>query len=144
MLILLINVLSTWFMVGLIWIVQIVHYPLFASVGEGQFLSYQKAHVTRITYIVGPVIGIETITTLLLVMYPPAYSSSLFCWIGLALIMIILASTALLQVPSHDRLLLGYDKDIHGELVRSNWIRTIAWSARGVVTAMLLFQNMTS
>ena len=36
-LILLTQVFATLFMVGLIWFVQIVHYPLYAKVGREQF-----------------------------------------------------------------------------------------------------------
>ena len=28
---------ATWFMVGLVWVIQTVHYPLFAFVGESGF-----------------------------------------------------------------------------------------------------------
>ncbi len=43
---------STWFMVGLIWLIQIVHYPLFARVGVEQFVPYEREHSRLITYIV--------------------------------------------------------------------------------------------
>ena len=52
--ILLANVVSTLFLVGLIWMVQVVHYPLFDDVGEPNYVSYQQRHQTSITYIVGP------------------------------------------------------------------------------------------
>ena len=34
---LIIHAAATWFMVGLIWFVQIVHYPMFANVGRDSF-----------------------------------------------------------------------------------------------------------
>ena len=31
---------ATWFMAGLHWFVQVVHYPLFADVGTERFIAY--------------------------------------------------------------------------------------------------------
>jgi hypothetical protein len=41
-------------------------------------------------------------------------------------------STAVLQVPQHEKLAKGFDLEAHGRLVRSNWLRTTVWSARSV------------
>ena len=43
-LLLLLNALSTWYMVGLIWMVQIVHYKMFDRVGEDVFARYATDH----------------------------------------------------------------------------------------------------
>jgi hypothetical protein len=51
---------------------------------------------------------------------------------------VIWASTALWQVPAHRRLEHGFDPRVHGRLVSTNWVRTAAWSARGVVALALL------
>ena len=42
---LLVNVVMTCFMTGLIWFVQIVHYPLFNRVAKSSFNDYHKMHV---------------------------------------------------------------------------------------------------
>lgn len=39
---------STMAMVGLIWTVQVVHYPLFESVGAEAYPNYQSRHIDRI------------------------------------------------------------------------------------------------
>jgi hypothetical protein len=41
-------------------------------------------------------------------------------------------STALVQIPLHNQLALGFDLSVHRKLVATNWWRTIAWSLRGV------------
>jgi hypothetical protein len=53
---------ATWFMAGLGWIVQRVHYPLFEAVGSGRFVEYHRLHSARITPIVLPAMSIELIT----------------------------------------------------------------------------------
>ena len=50
----LVHAAATWFLVGLIWIIQVVHYPLFARVGEDGFVAYEAAHTRLISLVVGP------------------------------------------------------------------------------------------
>ncbi len=74
-LILLAQVFSTLFMVGLIWFVQIVHYPLYANVGREQFPEYEALHNRRTNWVVGPAMLIEMVTAAMLLKYSPHASS---------------------------------------------------------------------
>lgn len=136
--ILLLNAAATWFMVGLIWIVQIVHYPLFANVGPDGFARYQQLHQWRITFVVGPVMLVEAASALLLAWYPPPTINPEWILAGIGLVIVIWASTAFLQVPCHAKLESGFDPDAHRRLVQFNWIRTVAWSARGLLVTWWL------
>jgi hypothetical protein len=136
--ILLANVFSTIFMTGLIWIVQVVHYPLFAKVGLDVFPAYSRAHQTLITLVVGPPMLLEAATAVLLVVARPAGVSVTLAWAGLAILVVVWLSTAALQVPAHAKLVSGFDAATADFLVRSNWIRTIGWTARaGIALAMV-------
>ena len=48
-----VHVGATWALVGLIWFVQVVHYPLFASVGPGEFAHYEAQYTRRTARVVG-------------------------------------------------------------------------------------------
>jgi len=122
----------TFFMVGLIWFVQIVHYPLMGCV-VGNFAAYEAKHTQRTGWIVGPVMTLEAITAGVLTYSPPPGVAPQVTWFGLGLVLIIFASTVLVQVPCHRQLTLAFDAHVHRRLVSSNWIRTIAWTARGAV-----------
>ncbi len=135
---LIVNLVSTWYMVGLIWMVQIVHYPLFAKVGSEQFVGYQISHQTLTTLAVGPAMLIEIATAILLIWSRPAVIPAWAVYVALGLLAIVWASTAFLQVPCHEKLTDGFDASIHWRLVVSNWIRTICWTARGVLVAWML------
>ena len=137
--ILLANITSTLFLVGLIWMVQIVHYPLFDDVGEENYVSYQQRHQSNITYIVGAVMLIELIAAFMLLWYPVEGVSKSLVFCGIGLVLVIWLSTAFIQVPCHEKLVKGFDPAAYKWLVNSNWIRTIAWSVRGgLVTWMLI------
>ncbi|MDP9425766.1 MAG: hypothetical protein M3P37_06925 [Actinomycetota bacterium] len=120
-------------MVGLIWFVQVVHYPLFARVGEEGFLLYSDAHSRLTSYVVGPPMLLEAGTALLLVFLRPEGVPLYLAIVGLALVAVIWLSTALLQVPRHTALGAGFDRSAWRGLVGTNWIRTAAWSARGLI-----------
>ncbi|MDA7503833.1 hypothetical protein OAH05_02240 [bacterium] len=126
----LIHLFSTLYMVGLIWFVQIVHYPLLEKVGISEFLEYERVHVKRTTWVVSPMF-FEVSTALLLTWIRPAGIPTWAAWTGLLLLLIIWLSTVLIQVPCHRRLEQGFDIEVHRKLVYSNWIRTICWSLRG-------------
>lgn len=131
----LINLLSTWYMVGLIWMVQVVHYNLFDRVGSEAFAHYEAEHNRLITPIVGIPMLAEIGTAVALLLAAPGYFPRWAAWLGLGLVILIWISTAVLQVPCHQRLMNGFDEATYHRLVVSNWIRTLGWSARGVLLA---------
>lgn len=141
---LLLNFASTWAMVGLIWLIQIVHYPLFARVGELHFKEYSEDHQRLITYVVLPLMFVELASSFALYFSRPDGVSKAWVIAGLALVMLIWGSTFLIQVPQHSRLLLGYDAEMCRRLVAGNWIRTIAWSVRGYLTAWMVWRVMNN
>lgn len=136
--ILLANIVSTLFMVGLIWMVQVVHYPLFDDVGQENYVSYQQRHQNNITYIVGPVMLIELATAIALVWYRMESIGKPLVYTGIALVVLIWLSTAFIQVPCHEKLVRGFDPAAYTWLVQSNWIRTVAWTARGALVTWML------
>jgi hypothetical protein len=126
---------STWFLTGLIWVVQSVHYPLFGHVGAEAYAAYQAAHVRRITWLVGPAMLVEAATAVAMLSGVPGLSRGEAA-LNAALLVGIWFSTMTLQVPVHERLAAGFDSDAHRRLVSTNWLRTAFWSTRAM---LLLF-----
>ncbi|MGI9049522.1 MAG: hypothetical protein ACR2GU_09155 [Rubrobacteraceae bacterium] len=137
-LVLLANAAATLVMVGVIWFVQIVHYPLFGSVGAEFFTAYSEAHSRLTTYVVGPPMLLEAATTGLLILARPGPVPIYLPLAGAILLTVVWISTAFLQVPGHRTLGLGFDLRAHHFLVASNWVRTAAWSARGILVLWML------
>ena len=129
------QLLTTLAMFGLIWFVEIVHYPLFLHVGAQEFPAYEAAHANRTTYVVAPLMLVELATALLLLLprLRPSVISASGAWIGASLLAVIWLSTALLQVPLHNRLQAGYSAELIRNLIATNWIRTAAWTARAIL-----------
>lgn len=118
-------------LVGLIWFVQLVHYPLLAEVGTEAFVRYETLHRQRITPLVAPLMFVEAGGACLLLLVVRQTASSRLAWTALFLLLSIWGSTFFWQVPLHERLNEGFNAATHLELVRSNWLRTLAWTARG-------------
>lgn len=135
---------STLYMTGLIWFVQIVHYPLMNATGSVEFPNYETRHTALTTWVVGPPMLLEIATSILFLTFRPTGISSSYAWAGLFLIAIIWLSTALLQVPCHNGLTKAFDAVLHERLVMSNWIRTIAWSIRSGLLLTILWKIISS
>lgn len=129
---------ATWFMVGLIWVIQAVHYPLFHRVGAAAFADYEAAHTTRMGRLLLVPAGVEVVTAGLLPWLRP---DRLALWLTLvagALLAAVWVATALVAVPEHRRLGGAYRPEAVDRLVASNWFRTGAWSARGVLATVMV------
>ncbi|MEZ5420475.1 MAG: hypothetical protein R2708_24465 [Vicinamibacterales bacterium] len=126
---------ATWAMTGLIWFVQVVHYPLMAAVGGAGFAAYHAAHARLTTLVVGPLMLAEAACAVWIAAARPTTAA----WIGLALVAAVWSVTFVVSVPRHNLLAAGYDVAVIDSLVATNWIRTMAWTARAVVAAWLLW-----
>ncbi len=131
----LVHAAMTLFMVGVIWFVQIVHYPLFHRVGEAGFAEYERQHTRRTGYVLAVPMLVEFATAVALAWR----LGGGLAWSGLGLLTVIWLNTWLWQVPAHRRLEQGFDAGTHRCLVGTNWVRTMAWSARGFIALALLF-----
>lgn len=126
---------STAAMTGLIWFVQVVHYPLFKAVGKDAFVEYEGRHTVLTTYVVMPLMFVELGTSLWLAYRPPEGFAAQY-QAGAVMVVMIWLSTFFLQVPKHSILEKNFDEQAWRFLVRSNWIRTVLWTGRTAVLCL--------
>lgn len=136
--VLLIHVAATWFMVGLIWLIQTVHYPLFAAVGADGFAAYAERHRRRILPVVAVPMLVELLTGGILLVERPDGVDAWTVWAGALLIVVVWFATAFISSPLHAKLATAFDPTAGTRLVTTNWIRTIAWTLRGVLTLIMV------
>jgi hypothetical protein len=134
----LLHLAPTLFMAGVIWFVQVVHYPLFRGVGEDGFRAYEALHTRRTTWVVLPPMVAELALSIWLVLAAPAGAAAA-AWTGAALVAALWIATFTVQVPCHARLSQGFDERSWRRLVRSNWLRTAMWTARAALAVTLLW-----
>lgn len=123
------------FMCGVIWIIQILHYPAFRDIEDAKFRAFHRGHSGRISFIVAPVmIGELASGTWLL------YKDAQNVWLiaNFVLLLATWISTFALSVPIHNSLEKAKDIKKIEKLIQTNWPRTLAWSARLLILAVYL------
>jgi Domain of unknown function (DUF1772) len=125
-------------MTGLIWFVQVVHYPIFGKVPPEQFTAFHQAHLAT----TGKVVMLPMILELLCsgLMLTLKFDNRLqngLNYAAAALTIFIWIVTGFVSVPIHNQLATnGFSASLIEKLVATNWLRTWAWTAR---TGILLY-----
>jgi hypothetical protein len=136
-------VLALWTMLvgwtlGQIWLAQIVVYPLFAHVGEPDYLGYHRFYTSRIPL---PVI-LPGFLSFLLPIPLSILGPSVPVWMIAANIAVGLCGllvTVMLAIPRHTLLEKnGKDTATIAELVRFNWLRTASITAQALIAFVML------
>lgn len=138
MTLLLITLLATAMMAGLSWFISVVHYPLFARVGEERRLEYHAAHTFRTGFVVVAPMVAELGGSVLLVLDRPGGVSDAAAVAGLALAAAAWLVTFAFSVPDHGRLSVGFDPGPHRRLVLGHHLRTALWSAHAVLLCTMV------
>ncbi len=127
------NIAVSWGLLVLIWLVQIIIYPGLLRIPSKQFVNYHSWYTIRITAIVLPLmIGEVMITVGWLILD----KFTIFSAVAFFLVVLIWLSTFTLQVPIHKKLQSGKDKTLIRRLLKTNWIRTVAWSMKAVAVTI--------
>ncbi len=117
-------------MFGIIWFVQVIHYPgLDLPTMTGREYG---ANARRTGWVVGPIMVVEAGSALALLWLAP----HLRMVVLFAMIVVLWALTFLVSAPLHRRLISGgYERATVERLIRTNWPRTALWTIRAVAVA---------
>ena len=123
---------------GLAWVVQLVVYPGFLVVGPTDaWPAFHDLHSRRMTVaVVGPW-ALQGGTLGLLLLAPPDGVPYALVLLAAALGLATVVVTAAVSVPLHRRL-QPYDPATARRLLRTNWLRTAAWTGGAVCAAGML------
>ncbi len=125
---LILHLIATSVMVGVIWVVQLVHYPSFHFVELKQYTTFQRFHMDRISYVVIPAMLTELFTLILIVISMDQIDNLVLA--SAILLIFIWIMTAVFFSGVHQKLTLGYDQTVVDKLVKLNWGRTLLWTLR--------------
>jgi len=138
---------ASMFLVGLIWTIHYVHYPLFAYVGESTYASFQAVHVERIgrlLFVPWLTEGFTLIGILALAFLGGRRTLRVPAVINGAAMAIVLVISGFWSAPAHGKLAEGFDKAVHDELMTVNLIRTLAWTVCGACSIWIVFSTWTA
>ena len=125
---LILHLIATSVMVGVILVIQLVHYPSFHFVELKQYTTFQRFHMARISYVVIPAMLTELFTLILVVISMDQIDILVLA--SAILLIFIWLMTAVFFSGVHQKLTLGYDQTAVDKLVKLNWGRTLLWTLR--------------
>jgi hypothetical protein len=139
-LVVVVHAASTLFLAGVIWTIQVVHYPLFARLGPAGFAAAMADHGRRISGVVMAPWALQGVTTVWLLVRPPVGVPTVLIWSAAVLAAVPVAVTLAASVPAHRELGNGFDPAVHARLLATNWLRTVAWTAHAAVAVAIVLR----
>ena len=133
---LIIHLIATSVMVGVIWVIQLVHYPSFHFIELKQYTTFQKFHMSRISYVVIPAMLTELFTLILIIISMDKVDPIILA--SALLLIVIWLMTAVFFSGVHQKLTLGYDQVVVEKLVKLNWGRTLLWTLRLLLVSIYI------
>ena len=120
------NLVLNSILLGIILMTQFVNYPLLDSYNEN-FHTIHQNYMKRMGYLVGPIMVLEflIISFLFLLNFENKLTAAMFI-----ITCLIWISTFFIQVPVHQGLTNRKEKKLIQSLINTNWIRTILWSVK--------------
>ncbi|MCD2196620.1 hypothetical protein LQ327_24920 [Actinomycetospora endophytica] len=138
MLLVVVHLAAVWFCVGLVWVVQVLVYPEFRAIERSAWREHHDHHTRLMTWTVCGPWAVQGVTCAALLVWRPA---GVPFWLAVVAGVCGAATVAVtlgLSVPCHRRLAVAYDDGVLDRLVRTNWYRTAAWTAGGVVAVAMV------
>jgi hypothetical protein len=131
------NLAITGFMTGLIWFVQLVHYPIFAKVPPADFPAFHHFHTLQTAQLTAVAMLLELLAALALFAVSWPKWGMWLVLMAFLLLLAIWAATFFHFIPLHGALARQYSPQLVVQLVSGNWWRTWAWTLRlGIYLAL--------
>lgn len=127
-----ISLISGVYMCGIIWVVQLIHYPSFKRIKNEEFVLFHKQHTTVMGLLVGPVMVTELVSAFWLI----TLSVNTFSVLHLLAVILLWILTFFISVPLHNRLTQNFDENAINRLIATNWPRTLLWTSKTIITGL--------
>ena len=135
------HLIFTSIMTGVIWVIQIVHYPSFHFIEKELYTAFQKFHMNKISIIVMPIMLAELITGIML--FLDKSFKSPFLIISIIILVLIWLITGVFFTKAHNELIAGYQELVVNQLVAMNWIRTLLWTLRLLLLTCFVYLHFS-
>lgn len=131
------EIFSCLMMTGVIWVIQLVHYPSFIFIDKENFIKFERFHQKKISLVVLPLMLFEIISHILLLFYRGLSYNLINFSLSTSLLAIWMV-TFFVCLPCHQKLSQSFQSKIIQKLIKVNWLRTFFWSLRSILFFLLL------
>lgn len=137
-LLLLIHAFATWALFGIIWFVHVVYHPLYQRMGQS-FSVHERHDLQQMGKLLAPIFFFEWISAILLDIYADSYAFHFFAKVNLILLGTVWVISLVIKLRHKNPKDLLFFTRMHRMLLSSHWIRTVAWSLRGVIVLCMCY-----
>lgn len=110
-----------------LWLVQLVIYPGFLRIEDSKLIAWHKTYTFRVSFVIMPLMLAQLVLAVSAVFADPV---SWLDWLVLILVILCWMLTFFVSVPLHRKIDEGDPtQEFRLRLIRSNWPRTILWTA---------------
>lgn len=140
---LVITFVLVWYHVGIVWLVQVVAWPLFGYVGHNEFEAYHLAWWRGIRYVIFVPGVFALLGGILLLRFRPAGIPTWLLATGLGLYVLMYVLTVVWWGPQQARMKTTAEPRF-ALLNRTHWIRTALVSGYGILLMVALVMRLRS
>lgn len=135
---LIIQLISSGAILGVLWYLQLVHYPLLKKVKDN-FTAYETLSVRKILFFMTPWIILDVLVNVILALNLSSGFAGIIMGIILALSIFTWLMTFFFQIDIQQELLSGFSLKSLKSVIRSSLIRTIIWSFKVALLVYYVF-----
>ena len=133
-----VQTLAVWYTTGFVWTLQLMDYPMVAKLKDGP--EYMALHNQMFWAVLGPGLAVAGVTAIVALFARPlgiplwAAITSVVLGIGIILL------SGRVATPDRDSLAQTFTLSVHQHLIMVSWIRTLAFTAWGVLDGFLIWK----
>lgn len=132
------NLCASAFMTAIVWLIQFVQYPLLHHISSFDFSCYYKKYISRISWIVYPVMIIEICFAVWLSFLPVQSKLQFPILITYFLLALAFLNTFLILIPLNQKFQLAFDQVVLSKILFYNKIRLISWALRTLILCWII------
>lgn len=136
--ILILSVIAAGYGVAVVWLAQLVMYPLYLMVPPAAFLEYYQRYEVAIVFPVIVALSLTWVFAALLIVHHPRAIPAWAPWCAAALALLGFIASQALEAPYNQQLLEhGFNADAIHAKIAFNWYRLTAWTLQAVLLAWM-------
>lgn len=137
---LLLNLISTLLIAGVLWFIQLVHFPLINEMPAKNMVNNGYYHMQKILGIINLLFIIDFITIVFLLLLVNSDLSATLMLINILIFLFTVILTRITFLPIHQNLSKNPNSFLISKLINLNWIRTLVWSLKVLFMLIIFFE----
>jgi len=126
---------------GVVWFMQVVHYPLLTYTNPDKWTEFnekRRMYTMMLTY---PLMAFEALTGFTLILLATQSPSYPYLAVSLGILLALLIYTFMYLNPLLKKMTGPADEISHKKFIKLHWVRTIGWSLRLLLLILVVLAS---